>query len=72
MSEAEKDAAKAKPIEDELERNANNNYCIQQWVSDTKWCDNNYKNRDNIACHSWAHEELSRCMKNSPRQPFRL
>jgi RHS repeat-associated protein len=45
--------------------------CTEQWESDTKWCDNNFRGSKNIACHAWASEELARCNKGTPRQPFR-
>lgn len=50
----------------------NDNSCQIQWEEDTAWCDNNYKGRANIACHTWAQEELWRCRSGSPRQLFRL
>jgi len=46
--------------------------CLQQWISDTKWCDNTFTGRKNVACHRWAEEERERCRKRQPRQPFRL
>lgn len=46
--------------------------CIDQFVEDTKMCDNNFKGRKNVACHAWADEELTRCLAGSPPQPFRL
>jgi hypothetical protein len=45
--------------------------CVIQWIDDTKWCDNKFKGRRNIACHAWAKEELDRCKRGLPRQPFR-
>ena len=47
-------------------------YCVEQWINDTQWCDRSFTGRKNIACRAWAAEELARCKKGSPRQPFRL
>jgi RHS repeat-associated protein len=47
-------------------------WCQQQWNEDLKWCDNNFRGRDNRACHYWADEEYFRCRDHLPRQPFRL
>jgi hypothetical protein len=46
--------------------------CRDQWIDDTKWCDNKFTGRKNVACHSWAHDEFERCKKREPSQPFRL
>ena len=46
--------------------------CKSQWIDDTKWCDNNFTGRKNIACHRWAEEEFERCRKGNPREPFRI
>jgi len=48
------------------------NWCREQWISDTQWCDRNFKGRENVACHYWAKEEYWRCLDHLPRQPFRL
>lgn len=45
--------------------------CIKQWMADTEWCDQSFTGRLNVACHSWALEELYRCKDGEPRQPFR-
>lgn len=60
------------PKDENCDQDDNHEKCIQQWISDTKWCDHNYIGRKNIACHAWAVEELTRCIKGSSRQPFRL
>jgi RHS repeat-associated protein len=45
--------------------------CTDMFEDDTRWCDNRFRGRKNIACHAWANEELERCLKGTPRQPFR-
>ncbi len=45
--------------------------CTEQWESDTKWCDNNFRGGRNVDCKQWANDELERCLKGTPRQPFR-
>jgi RHS repeat-associated protein len=45
--------------------------CTEQWESDTKWCDENFRGATNVACKQWAADELERCLKGTPRQPFR-
>jgi RHS repeat-associated protein len=45
--------------------------CLDQWEEDIAWCDKNFKGAKNIACHEWAHNQLTRCRKGQPSQPFR-
>jgi len=51
---------------------SNHDDCKAIWISDTKYCDNNFKGRKNVACHAWALENFFRCLDRLPRQPFRL
>ena len=53
--------------DDEAERR--NKQCVQQWMEDTKWCDNNTCDRANIACHDRANNNLHRCQAGLPRLP---
>ncbi|MGH8538578.1 MAG: RHS repeat-associated core domain-containing protein [Gammaproteobacteria bacterium] len=46
--------------------------CREQWIADTKWCDQSFTGRANQACHDWAQEEFYRCKAGEPSQPFRL
>jgi len=46
--------------------------CREQWIADTKWCDNHSRGAKNFACHRWAEEEFERCKKGQPPQPFRF
>jgi hypothetical protein len=45
--------------------------CLEQFERDTKWCDNTFRGDQNIACHDWAGNELTRRLKGEPRQPFK-
>ena len=41
--------------------------CLQQWIEDTAWCDNNTKGRKNIGCHRRAEDNYTRCKKRQTR-----
>ena len=48
----------------------NYEWCREQWIKDTRWCDNNFKEYANVACHRWAQAEFYRCQNDLPSQPF--
>ena len=59
-------------IQNICEKNSRFDDCRDQWIDDTKWCDNNFTGTKNIACHSWADDEFARCREGTSREPFRL
>jgi len=61
---SEEDACPVPPVD------TRDKYCKQLWISDTKWCDNNFRRQDSFACHQWAQQEYYRCLAGEPRQPF--
>ncbi|MFW1859218.1 hypothetical protein [Acinetobacter defluvii] len=78
LSEAEKDAAKAKPIEDELERNKDDDICYKEWAEEVADCDvwkgqgsSDDPNRYFRACKERAANRLRICQRTGvpPLEP---
>ncbi|MBL4898559.1 MAG: hypothetical protein COA42_22800 [Alteromonadaceae bacterium] len=55
-----------------LSASSNFEDCREQWISDTRRCDNSFTGRKNVACHRWAQEEYYRCIDGCPAEPFTL
>ena len=50
-----------------IKSDPNDNYCKAIWITDTQWCDNNCRGRDNLACHQRALDDYYRCLGGEPR-----
>ena len=44
--------------------------CRNQWIDDTRWCDNNTEGYENVACHEHALDNFDRCKNGLPRIPW--